>query len=95
VRANVPGSGSGCGGAHFVWGGPCVDRAHHTKWASQVRPFLGLQGDLEILRVCWQLVSARILGGNREPIRCARILGGNGESIRPISKLAILFSLAH
>ncbi|GAQ08617.1 hypothetical protein ALT_5953 [Aspergillus lentulus] len=46
VRANVPGSGPGWRGAHFVWGGPCVDPRAHTKWASLVRPLLGPQGDL-------------------------------------------------
>ncbi|KAH2699895.1 hypothetical protein KXV24_006566 [Aspergillus fumigatus] len=46
VRANVPGSGSGWRGAHSVWGGPCVGPRAHTKWASQVRPLLGPQGDL-------------------------------------------------
>ncbi|KAF7630928.1 hypothetical protein AFLA_000073 [Aspergillus flavus NRRL3357] len=40
VRANVPGSGSGWRGAHFVWGGPCVDPRAHTKWASQGRSAL-------------------------------------------------------
>jgi hypothetical protein len=46
VRANVPGSGPGWRGTHFVWGGPCVHPRAHTKWASQVRPLLGPQGDL-------------------------------------------------
>ena len=46
MRANVPGSGPGWRGAHFVWGGPCVDPRAHTKWATLVRPLLGPQGDL-------------------------------------------------
>jgi hypothetical protein len=49
VRANVPGSESDPGGAGFVWGGPCGARFSHTKWATQVRPLPGLQGDLAVL----------------------------------------------
>jgi hypothetical protein len=49
VRANVPGSESDPRGAHFVWGGPCVGWVSHTKWATQVRPLPGLQGDLAVL----------------------------------------------
>jgi hypothetical protein len=48
VRANVPGSESDSRGAHFVWGGPCVGRFSHTKWATQIRPLPGLQLDLAI-----------------------------------------------
>jgi hypothetical protein len=48
VRANVPGSESDLRGAHFVWGGPCIGRFSHTKWATQIRPLPGLQLDLAI-----------------------------------------------
>ncbi|GAQ08621.1 hypothetical protein ALT_5942 [Aspergillus lentulus] len=52
VRANVPGSGPGWRGAHFVWGGPCVDPRAHTKWASLVRPLLGPQGTWSLAPSC-------------------------------------------
>lgn len=45
-RASVRRSRVGCQGAHFVWGGPCVCRFCHTKWATQVRPLPGLEGTL-------------------------------------------------
>lgn len=70
MRANVPGSGPGWRGARFVWGGPCVDPRAHTKWASQIRPLLGPQGDLVILAVvsvCVGPVVANGAGQRRRP----------------------------
>ena len=42
----APGSRGRLRGGRFVWGGPCVGRFSHTKWATQIRPLTGLQGTL-------------------------------------------------
>ena len=55
-RASVRRSRVGCQGAHFVWGGPCVCRFCHTKWAAQVRPLPGPEGTFGLVRrgaSCW------------------------------------------
>lgn len=74
MRANVPGSGPGWRGAHFVWGGPCVGPRAHTKWASQIRPLLGPQGDLAILAVLSGCVGPVLANGAGPlgPIRSPR-----------------------
>ena len=42
----APGSGRRSRGGRFVWDGPCAGRFSHTKWATQIRPLTGLQGNL-------------------------------------------------